>query len=137
MLVRARACGADLVFIANQVRYRPGGADVTTYGLFRVSKLPSGRLEVSAIDLPATVTDVFAGDGACYALANRPLSADRFEISIYRSPDARVWHRAIMTVQPAMARSAERMGGYYYLGLGCTPGQCTSLAGRLLRIREP
>ena len=67
-------------------------------------------------------------------LTDQELADGRFEAAIYRSRDGRRWDRQVAIELGALARSAERMDGSYYLGLGCASGRCSSLAGTLIRV---
>ncbi len=52
---------------------------------------------------------------------------------MFESLDNQTWNQRVTFVANAMARSAELMNDYFYIGLGCASGQCTRMAGRLLR----
>lgn len=149
VLVRhATGCGDEVVFIAVRVRYEHDSAQVDTLGLFRAS-ISAGRpgrpgasadaggaITVARIELPGTPADVFAHDGRCYAVTNRP-RGEAFDVAIHDSTDNRTWRPRASFPADAMARSGELLGGYFYIGLGCELGHCTPAAGRLLRIAAP
>lgn len=130
-------CGDELVFIAKHITYAGGSASVEVFGLFHAPAIASDVIAARRIPVLGTPTDVSATAGRCYALANRATDGGRYEVTIEQSADGRHWQRAIATVSDSLTRSAELMQGYFYLGTGCAPGECSAAAGRLLRVRAP
>lgn len=128
------ACGAGVVFIAKRIEYGERSASIEIYGAYRASRRADADLEVTRIEVAGIPADVFADDHACYVLTNQQLADGRFEAAIYRSRDGDRWDREVTVELDALARSAERMAGSYYLGLGCDTGRCNSLAGTLIRV---
>jgi hypothetical protein len=80
----------------------------------------------------ARALDVFATGDICYVLTNTaPGSA-----AIFRSRDgARSWIARATFEVSALARSAELLDGYFYVGLGCKwDSPCGEGTGDLLRV---
>ena len=128
-------CGAELVFIAKRFAYRQHAVEVEVIGVFDAIRDGSGAIRAERVNIDATPTDAFTKDGHCYALTDRATSSGLHDVVLLRSDDGRSWTRALNTTLPALARSAELMGGFLYLGTGCDAGQCSAAAGQLSRIR--
>jgi len=121
---RTTACGSGVVFI---VRRETGRS-----GVFRASARDADNLAVVPIPIGGEPTDVFTSGDACYVLTDTsPGSAVIFE----SRDGGRSWFARTAFDVPARATSAELLGGYFYVGLGCKLGEaCSDAAGRLLRI---
>ena len=115
-------CGDDeVVFIGKRVEYVKGLPRVQVVGAFRVDR----TMNVSRIEVAGVPVDVIADD--CRVVSNRALDNGQTEVSIGETK----------FVVEAMARSAELMDGYFYVGLGCEPGRCSAAAGRIVRLPAP
>ncbi|HEY4175243.1 MAG TPA: hypothetical protein VGM90_00355 [Kofleriaceae bacterium] len=126
-------CGHALAFIAKRITYRNGGGDVSVLGLFHTA---GESLLSQSVALDGTPTDLFANAGKCYALVDRA-EGQGHAVTLLRSDDGVTWTRMVGLHVAALARSAELMDGYIYIGTGCDAGQCSDTVGRLLRIKMP
>jgi hypothetical protein len=133
LVFKPTPCGADVVFVARRVVYRERKGSATELGLFRASSTGTDHIAVTPIAIPGNPVDVFASEGRCYALTD--LAQDR--AAIYAAGDDGTWSARVTFGTDALARSAERLGGDFYVGLGCEPGACSNLAGRIVRIAVP
>jgi hypothetical protein len=115
-------CGEDIVFIGKRVEYVNGSPKVQVVGVFRVD----GAMKVSRIEVAGTPVDVVADGERCHVVSNRILDNAQTEVTI---GDRKF-------VVETMARSAELLDGYFYVGLGCEPGDCSAAAGRIVRLRN-
>ncbi|MBA3541381.1 MAG: hypothetical protein H0T79_17345, partial [Deltaproteobacteria bacterium] len=126
-------CGNDVVFIGKRIQYAGEAATVDVLGVFRASVDARGSIGATRVDIGGTPTDVFTHANRCYVLTNREAAAGTFDVTVFESLDNQTWNQRVTFVANAMARSAELMNDYFYIGLGCASGQCTRMAGRLLR----
>jgi hypothetical protein len=127
---RPTPCGNAIVFIARD-DWKPRAANL---GAFRAVVADDGAIAVTRIALDGAPSNIFVTDDACYVLTNTSTTS----AAIYETRDSSTtWTQRAAFSVPALATSAERLGDYFYVGLGCKyDGPCSSLAGRLLRLRD-
>ena len=114
-------CGDDVIFLVNSA---------TRFDAFTM-RSPD---RVTHVEVSGSPADVFADGDACLVLTNRPGVDGRNEAIIYRRSKDQTWRIATSASTDSMARSAEILDGFYYLGLGCANGACGASAGTLVRV---
>ena len=127
-LGRATRCGDAVVTLARRIMYVANTAVVEPLGAFAFESGPTA----SKIDVEGTPTDVFSTDDGCYLLTSR----GHYVATIYRQRGTR-WEPLVEASVDAAPMSAERLGEYFYIGLGCGRDACDANAGHLVRIRRP
>lgn len=133
LVSRPITCGSELAFIAKRITYQNDRADVEVLGLFHASGEP---MTATRAAIEGTPNDLFVNDGHCYALVDHA-AGGAHEVALLRSEDSSVWKRIVGTRLTTLARSAELMDGYVYIGTGCDAGHCSDAAGHLLRLKIP
>jgi hypothetical protein len=70
-------------------------------------------------------------------LTAKPRTGGGFDVSVVQSRDLTTWKTLVTVEQPTFARSFERLGGAWYLGLGTDVATLSPASGRIVRVELP